>query len=161
MKFLSISVMLVMALAAMVLIAGQLGFLRGQMPQTIGIKDGRLQPPSLTPNSVSSQAGLYPDHPRRDDAKIKPLAYSGDADAAMARLVSLLQNTDRTMVIVSESDYVYAQSSTALLKFTDDLEFWLDRKNSVIQVRSASRLGKKDFGTNRARVESIRARFGP
>jgi uncharacterized protein (DUF1499 family) len=26
-------------------------------------------------------------------------------------------------------------------------------------VRSASRLGRKDFGVNRARIEAIRARF--
>jgi uncharacterized protein (DUF1499 family) len=29
----------------------------------------------------------------------------------------------------------------------------------VVQVRSASRLGRKDFGVNRARVEMIRARL--
>jgi uncharacterized protein (DUF1499 family) len=29
----------------------------------------------------------------------------------------------------------------------------------VIQVRSASRLGQKDLGINRARIEAIRARF--
>jgi len=27
----------------------------------------------------------------------------------------------------------------------------------VIEVRSASRLGRKDFGVNRARIESIRS----
>jgi uncharacterized protein (DUF1499 family) len=29
----------------------------------------------------------------------------------------------------------------------------------VIQVRSASRLGRKDFGVNRARIEAIRVRW--
>jgi uncharacterized protein (DUF1499 family) len=29
----------------------------------------------------------------------------------------------------------------------------------VIHVRSASRLGRRDFGVNRARVESLRARI--
>jgi uncharacterized protein (DUF1499 family) len=28
-----------------------------------------------------------------------------------------------------------------------------------VQVRSASRIGRKDFGVNRARVETIRARL--
>jgi uncharacterized protein (DUF1499 family) len=46
-----------------------------------------------------------------------------------------------------------------LLKFTDDLEFWLDRPASVIQVRSSSRLGRKDFQVNRQRIEAIRAQF--
>jgi uncharacterized protein (DUF1499 family) len=108
---------------------------------------------------VSSQAALYPEHPQRDYASIAPLAYTGNGDAAMARLAVLLQKSERTIVVTRTPDYIYAQSTTLLLKFTDDIEFWLDRPNSVIQVRSASRLGRNDFGLNRARVESIRAQF--
>jgi uncharacterized protein (DUF1499 family) len=48
---------------------------------------------------------------------------------------------------------------TRWLKFVDDTEFWLSPAESVIHVRSASRVGRKDFGVNRARVEAIRARF--
>ena len=42
------------------------------------------------------------------------------------------------------------------MKFVDDAEFWFDPANSVVQVRSASRIGRKDFGVNRARIEAIR-----
>lgn len=45
------------------------------------------------------------------------------------------------------------------LKPPSDTEFWFDRSAGVVQVRSASRLGKRDFGVNRARVEAIRARL--
>jgi uncharacterized protein (DUF1499 family) len=79
----------------------------------------------------------------------------------MARLAELLQKSKRTVVVAREPDYIYAQCTTALLKFTDDLEFWSDKQHQVIQVRSASRLGRGDFGVNRARVEDIRARFSP
>jgi uncharacterized protein (DUF1499 family) len=41
----------------------------------------------------------------------------------------------------------------------DDAEFWLDPAAGVIQVRSASRLGSKDFGVNRKRIEAIRSRY--
>jgi uncharacterized protein (DUF1499 family) len=37
----------------------------------------------------------------------------------------------------------------------DDVEFYV--KDGVIQVRSASRLGKSDLGVNRQRVEAIRS----
>jgi len=40
--------------------------------------------------------------------------------------------------------------------FVDDVEFLLDEKAGVIHVRSASRLGRSDFGVNRDRVETIR-----
>jgi uncharacterized protein (DUF1499 family) len=144
---------------AAVVVAGQMGFLRGQVPADLGVRDNRLKPPSGTPNSVSSQADLYPDHPQRDYARIAPLQFTGDADTAMARLAGILKNADRTVVVSQTADYIYAQSSTPTLRFTDDLEFWLDRSARVIHVRSASRLGRKDFRVNRKRVEAIRAQF--
>ena len=141
------------------ILAGQAGLLRGHMPPDLGVKAGRLKPPSLTPNSVSSQADWYPDHPQRAYAAIAPLHYAGDGHVAMQRLVEILNGMARTAIIRKDSTYVYAQCSTPLMRFTDDVEFWLDEPNSVIQVRSASRLGAKDFGVNRRRIEEIRAQF--
>lgn len=151
--------LLLIALGFSLVLAGQMGFLRGSAPNDLGVRNERLKPPATSPNSVSSQADLYPDHPQRDAARIAPLTFQGDADLAMQKLAGLLQNLPHTQVINVQPDYLYAQSSTALLRFTDDVEFWFDRKAGVIQVRSASRLGKSDLGANRARVEKIRAQF--
>lgn len=159
MKFVTIAATLVVTLGASVLIAGQLNLLAGQRPENLGVTNGRLQPPSLTPNSVSSQATLYPEHPQRKYAEIAPLTYTGEGQVAMNQLALILKSSERTTVITEDPGYIYAQSTTAVLQFTDDLEFWLDRQNAVIQMRSASRLGRKDFGANRARIEAIRARF--
>jgi uncharacterized protein (DUF1499 family) len=41
----------------------------------------------------------------------------------------------------------------------DDVEFYAPPSEKVIHVRSASRLGSKDYGVNRLRVESIRQLF--
>ena len=150
---------LVLGLAAALFVFGQLGFLRGRAPADLGVRDGRLKPPSPTPNSVSSQAELYPNHPQQAFANIKPLKFSGDADMAMKRLVELVRGMDRTVIVAEEPEYVYAQSTTALLKFTDDVEFAMDRDAHIIHVRSASRIGRKDFNVNRARIEAIRAQF--
>jgi uncharacterized protein (DUF1499 family) len=43
------------------------------------------------------------------------------------------------------------------MKFVDDLELWFDPVNQTVQVRSASRVGRKDFGVNRQRVEALRS----
>ena len=123
------------------------------------MKTGRLKPPADNPNSVSSQAVLHPDHPFRAYADIAPLAYTGDGAAAFARAVALVKATPGTAVSEETPGYLYAQCSTRWLKFTDDLELWLDEAAHVIHVRSASRLGRKDFGVNRARVEALRLRF--
>lgn len=159
MKIVGYFLAFVMTLAIALVIAGQLGALSGAAPQKLGVTDGRLRPPSKTPNSVSSQADLYPDHPQKDYAGIAPLRYTGDGNAAMEKLANLLDKSERTVIVTREPGYIYAQSSTALFKFTDDMEFWLDQPNKVIQVRSASRLGRKDFGVNRARMEALRTRF--
>jgi uncharacterized protein (DUF1499 family) len=147
------------AVAAAVFLAGQFGILRGRAPKDLGVTDGRLKRPSFNPNSVSSQANLFPDHPQREYAQIDPIAFTGDADKAISKLANLMGAFKNTQVMKQESDYIYAQCSTPTLKFTDDVEFMLDRASSVIHVRSASRLGRKDFNANRNRVEMIRAQF--
>jgi uncharacterized protein (DUF1499 family) len=159
MKILWFLALLVVVLALALIIAGQMGLLAGKAPSRLGVTDGRLKPPSSTPNSVSSQASLYPDHPQQAYATIAPLTFKGDGEAAIKELAQVLTLLPRTVIVTQNADYLYAQSTTALLKFTDDVEFWLDKPNNVIQARSSSRLGHKDLGVNRARVEAIRAAF--
>lgn len=148
-----------MVAAGALLLAGQLGVLKGHAPGDLGVQNGRLKPPSWTPNSVSSQADLYPDHPQKDYARIAPLQFTGDGDKAVLKIADILKRSEGTVIVTQSADYLYAQSTTPVLKFTDDLEFWLDKSAGVIQVRSASRLGRKDFQVNRDRVETIRAQF--
>jgi uncharacterized protein (DUF1499 family) len=159
MKVLAYVLVALLAVAAALVLAGQLGFLSGKPPTDLGVRDGRLKPPSATPNSVSSQADWFPEHPQRSYAAIAPLAFVGDADQAMQKLAAILKSSAGTVLVTQQPDYLYAQCSTPWLHFTDDVEFWLDRKAGVIQLRSASRLGHGDLGANRARMEKIRAQF--
>ena len=156
-----LALVILIALAALsLLVAGRMGLLAGAVPTDLGVHEGRLKPPSLTPNSVSSQARLYPDHPRAQSAWIAPFEYSGDGAQALARLRKVVEQYPGTRIVSSNADYLRAEASTPWLRFTDDLEFWLDRDHHVIQVRSASRIGKGDLGANRKRVEALRAAFG-
>lgn len=148
-----------LVLAAAVFGAGRGGLLAGKEPTDLGVKDGRLKPPSLTANSVSSQAGLYPQHPMRAYAEIAPLTLTGDAAAAFDRLRRLVEATEGARIVRADPNYLYVQFRTRWLGFVDDAEFLLDRDAGVIHVRSAARIGRKDFGVNRARIETIRARF--
>lgn len=81
MRFLILFVLAIAIVALALLIAGQLGFLKGKAPQDLGLKDGKLKRPSRTENSVTSQADLWPDHPMRAYAAIEPFKISGDGSA--------------------------------------------------------------------------------
>lgn len=146
-------------LGAATIAAGRLGWLQGQRPPDLGVVDGRLKAPSTTPNSVSSQARLHPGHPRQREAQIDPLAFRGDGAVAMARLAALVEATDGAHIVERRADYLYATFTTPLMRFVDDVEFWLDPVDNVIHVRSASRIGHGDRGANRARIEALRQRF--
>jgi uncharacterized protein (DUF1499 family) len=147
------------ALTAMLIVAGQASLFAGSPPAAMGVSNGRLAPPSATPNSVSSQAGLYPDHPQRSYASMEPLRFSGDGAAAMQKLATVVRGLPGARVTAQDGDYLRAEATTRWLGFRDDIEFVLDRSASVIHFRSASRLGSDDLGVNRARMETVRARF--
>lgn len=148
------------ALVVLIVGAGQLGLFRGKTAENLGVRDGRLKLPSMTPNSVSSQAHLHADHPMREYAQIAPLPAKADSQASMARLRQAVESMAGAKVIEQRPDYLYVQFESRVMRFVDDAEFWFDPAAGAIQVRSASRLGRKDFGVNRARIESIRARLG-
>ena len=123
-------------------------------PDNLGAKDGRLAPPKSSPNCVSSQADAA-------DAEhfIAPIPFKGDAPAAMAAVRKAVESMRDATIVRAEGNYLYAEYRTKTMRFVDDVEFLYDDKAGLIQVRSASRLGRRDFGVNRARVEALRARI--
>lgn len=155
--FIKWSLIILVALVVLLILAGQLGLLRGTAPADLGVKDGKLKAPAKSPNSVSSQADLWPESQQLAYARIPPLKLQGTGAQTLAKIKAVVEAMPRAQIVQSSNDYLYVTFTTTLLKFTDDAEFWFDPVNQVIQVRSASRLGEKDFGINAGRVASIRA----
>jgi uncharacterized protein (DUF1499 family) len=141
------------------LLAARFGAFSGRAPSDLGVTDGKLKPPARTPNSVSSQAELWPDAPQQAHARIAPLPLAGDGKATIAKIARIVEDLPGTQIVERRDDYLYARFTTTLMRFVDDVEFWADPAAGVVQVRSASRVGRKDFGVNRARIEAIRARL--
>jgi uncharacterized protein (DUF1499 family) len=159
MRILRILFIVIALLALTVVLAGQAGLLRGSAPADLGLREGRLKAPSATANSVSSQAALWPGHPQAAYAAIEPLALRGDAAATLERLQALIQAAPGGKVVDARADYMRAEFTTRWLGFVDDVEFWVDPAAGVLQVRSASRLGREDFGVNRRRIEALRGQL--
>lgn len=144
-------------LAALVAAMAQLGVFAGRVPTDLGVNEGRLKPPSATPNSVHSQAARWPGHPQQAYAQIDPLPLRGDGPSTMARLRTVVAAMPGATLVTVRDDYLHASFRTRWMGFVDDAEFWLDPAAGVVQLRSAARLGRRDFGVNRDRVEVIRA----
>ncbi len=143
---------MVLAVLALVLAAAVGLSLAARRRPPSGLVDGRLRPCPDTPNCVSSQSGVA-------DQAVRPLRFEGDAQEAFARLVGLVDALPRSELVEHVEGYAHFEVTTPWMRFRDDLEFQLDAQAGVIHLRSCSRVGRSDLGTNRRRVEAIRAAF--
>lgn len=161
MKLLGLLLLALVVGPIVLVVAGQAGLLKGSMPGDLGVKDGKFKPPSRTANSVSSQAALHQGD-GAEYARIAPIPYDAtrtDGAAALTKIGAIVLKMPGARIVQNGPDYLYVQFQTRWLKFVDDAEFAIIGNEPVIHVRSASRIGRKDFGVNRARIESIRAAF--
>jgi uncharacterized protein (DUF1499 family) len=94
-----------------------------------------------------------------DARYVEPFRYAGKKEAAYQKLIGLIASQPRARIVVKEANYLKAEFRSAVLRFVDDVEFLLSAEQPVIDVRSASRVGHYDFGTNRRRVEALRTQW--
>jgi uncharacterized protein (DUF1499 family) len=124
----------------------------GARPSGLGIVDGKLAPCPASPNCVSSQS---PDKAHFTD----PLHYQGSMAEARQRLLTVIASFPRTKITRLLDNYIHCEFQSALFRFVDDVEFYLDDGAKTIHLRSASRVGYSDLGVNRKRIEKIRKIF--
>jgi uncharacterized protein (DUF1499 family) len=106
-------------------------------------------PPDLGVHGGSLAACPSPAHCARADWP------SADPEAALARLLPVLEALPRTQVLERSADYLHASCSSALFGFVDDLELYADPAAGVLQARSLSRLGDSDLGVNGRRLAAL------
>lgn len=119
----------------------------GKKPSNLGVKDGKLAACPGSPNCVNSQS-------EDSKSKIEPLP-----PVSIAQIKQVVESMERTTIIEETDTYLYTEFQSKLMGFVDDVEFYVDSAASVVQIRSASRLGQSDAGVNRKRVEEIRSKL--
>jgi len=93
-------------------------------------------------------------HSRADaEHGVPPIALN---DGAWARLNHVISEQGG-VIDQDDGHYLHATFTSSLFRFVDDVELRLDSAAGVIQIRSASRAGRSDFGVNRQRIERIAA----
>ncbi|OYE05548.1 DUF1499 domain-containing protein [Nostoc sp. 'Peltigera membranacea cyanobiont' 232] len=116
---------------------------------SLGVDNGHLSSCPASDNCVVSQNA---------DSKqtINPITYHLDRNAAREILLKVISVVPRTEIVEQTPNYIHALSKSRIFKFVDDVEFYLPPNESVIHLRSASRVGESDLGVNRRRMEQIR-----
>lgn len=129
-------------------IPGLSALFAGETPN-LGVQDGQLSPCPATPNCVVSQGA--------DSAHtIAPIPYTKSREDARDLLIKVLGVVPRTEIVTQQEDYIRVQSTSRLMGFVDDTEFYFPKNEAVIHIRAAARLGESDLGVNRRRLEQIR-----
>ena len=121
-------------------------------PKSIGEKSKQLTPCPGTPNCVSSTS-------LQSSEQIEPMRYTGEQTDAHATLLSAIAETPNSTIRTQTPDYVHVEFKTLLLGFIDDAEFLFNPDEKIIHLRSASRIGRSDFGVNRKRLQTLRESF--
>ena len=122
-------------------------------PATLGLHHGQLRPCPASPNCVCSEATDRND-PEHGVLPIQlPTARHGNTWDRLTHAINDLGG----VIDQDDGHYLHATFTSSLFRFVDDLELRRDTAAGVIQIRSASRAGRSDFGINRQRVQRIRA----
>lgn len=121
-------------------------------PTTLGVRNGVLARCPDTPNCVAS-SGASPGN------RMPPITFDGDPEVAMRTLREQIMGMDGASIVSAEDNYTHCEFTTPVFRFVDDVEFLLDREESVIHFRSAARTGYADFGLNRRRMSQIQGKF--
>lgn len=123
-------------------------------PGSLGVSNGQLSPCPESPNCVCSQL------PKSETTHyIDPISYEFSEVEIKEKITSVIKEYPRTKIISDEGNYLHVEFKTMIFRFVDDLEILIDDSSKLVHFRSASRIGYSDLGTNRKRVEALKARI--
>lgn len=102
------------------------------------------------PNCVNSQSGrgIHASEPIQADA------------GQWQQLRAWINRQEDWQITIDDGNFLQAVVKTPLLRFRDDVQLLFVPELQLIQVRSSSRLGISDLGTNARRVETLREQVG-
>lgn len=138
-----IQVLLLVGLIAFIAMAMQ----SQKRPENLGMQQGMLRPCPASPNCVCSE-----EHSQSSEQHAVEAIKANYG--AWKRLTTII--TKQGGVIQQDSgSYLHATFTSPVFRYVDDVELRLDADQGLIHIRSASRVGRSDFGVNRKRVERI------
>ncbi len=125
-----------------------------------GLHNARLSPCPDKPNCICTE---YPDDSSHftDALQYDETQYDEkNADAIVQSIRAAIKETGGQLLnadnINRNSTYISAIYVSSLFKFVDDFEIRIDPESKRIHIRSASRVGHSDMGTNLKRITTFK-----
>ncbi|WP_084539370.1 DUF1499 domain-containing protein [Halodesulfovibrio marinisediminis] len=126
-----------------------LGTWSADISPKLGVTNGQFAAMPETPNAVSSQTGIESKH-------VEPLPMTGSVKQTKNKILQCLQELGSNKIVTQNEDYIHAVFVSPIMKYHDDVEFFIDTTTQKVQFRSTSRVGKYDLGANRARYDAFK-----
>jgi uncharacterized protein (DUF1499 family) len=115
--------------------------------ENYGMVEGKLSKCPDTPNCICTEEYVNKNYqPIQINLEYKRIAWDN--------LKSAIRDAGGDIQI-EKKDYLWATFITPIFRFVDDFEARVDTVQSCIHLRSASRVGDYDFGTNLERVNLV------
>ncbi|KAJ0968736.1 hypothetical protein J5N97_021613 [Dioscorea zingiberensis] len=139
----------------------------GSKPNYLGVQKN---PPSLalcpaTNNCVSTSeektdSNHYAppwNYNPQDGRRKKPISREEAMEELLQVVTSTKPDNFTPKIVEKKDDYIRVEYESPILGLVDDVEFWFPSGNkSIVEYRSASRVGSVDFDINRKRIKAIR-----
>jgi len=123
-----------------------LGF-KSQSGSPAGLIESSLSPCPSTPNCICTE------HPGDVSHFTEASTYAAEnADSIVQKITDAIEQSGG-VIIKSENNYLAATYTSKIFRYVDDFEIRIDREKQLIHIRSASRVGKSDFGANLKRIK--------
>ena len=114
-----------------------------------GLSNNKLSSCPNSPNCINSEFNKDTLH------FIDSLPYQNKTIAEVTLLIRhAIQKTGGHITDIN-SNYIAATYTSKLFRYVDDLEIRIDSEQKVMHFRSASRVGRSDFGVNIKRIQLI------
>ncbi|MFT7186517.1 MAG: hypothetical protein ACI84K_001920 [Pseudohongiellaceae bacterium] len=123
-------------------------FIENNKIPVLGVTQGKFKPVGKKPNNVSTQTDVA-------TKQVETLSFKDSQQSTMNALKKTIEAYGGGRIETETTDYLYVIFTTSLMKYCDDVEFWLDTASNKVHFRSSSRAGYSDMGLNRARYNKI------
>jgi uncharacterized protein (DUF1499 family) len=116
---------------------------------SLGVTDGRLAGLPNSPNAVSSQTD-------QTTKQVEAFPLQGSVADTKTAIIDCLAKMGGNTIAAQKDEYIHTVFTSRLLRFKDDVEFYIDATAGQVHFRSSSRVGHSDLGANRKRYQTFR-----